>query len=87
MTGFSKWWFLRGGSIHGLWKRRQYSEIKRLAETLPKAAYEQGCADTIEKIATQLEQEYAEGQIASKEHEWNRLQAKKIRTLLGNAEK
>jgi hypothetical protein len=46
MTGFSKWWFINGGSIHGLWKHRKYSAIKHLAETLPQRAYEQGVADT-----------------------------------------
>jgi hypothetical protein len=38
---FGSWWFLAGGSIHGLWKRRQFSQIRDLAQSLPRSAYKQ----------------------------------------------
>lgn len=42
MNKFSKWWWLNGGSIHRLWKDRKYTDIKELAENLPRAAWEAG---------------------------------------------
>ena len=39
---FGKWWFINGGHIHGMWKKRKYSAIRDQALTLPKAAWEAG---------------------------------------------
>jgi len=39
-TTFADWWFLNGGSIHGLWKGRKFSAIKVLAINLPKYAWD-----------------------------------------------
>jgi len=35
---FGSWWFIHGGSIHGLWKRKDYSAIRDLAMSLPREA-------------------------------------------------
>jgi hypothetical protein len=48
LTGFSKWWFLAGGSRHALWKQRDYTAIYEKARNLPKAAWDE---------ATKLERE------------------------------
>jgi len=39
-TTFADWWFLNGGSIHGLWKGKKFSEIRDLALSLPKMAWD-----------------------------------------------
>ncbi len=38
---WSHWWFINGGGIHFLWKSKRYSEIKALAEELPKLAWDE----------------------------------------------
>lgn len=38
---FGKWWFLAGGSFHGLWKYRRYKEIRDLGQRLPQLAWEE----------------------------------------------
>lgn len=39
---FSKWWFIVGGSIHGIWKRRQWSSLKEFAKNVPRMGYQEG---------------------------------------------
>jgi hypothetical protein len=39
MSDWAKWWFLNGGGIHKAWKGRNWSYLRGLAETLPKAAW------------------------------------------------
>ena len=51
-----KWgdfWFLNGGMIHSLWKRRNYTEIRRLAECLPKLAWDKQQVE-IEKLQAEV---------------------------------
>ncbi len=39
---FGRWWFINGGGIHGLWKRREYLVIRGLAMKLPEFAFKAG---------------------------------------------
>ena len=51
---WSKWWFLNGGMLHGLWKQRQYKAILELAKKLPKAAWDEQQKE-IDRLAKQIE--------------------------------
>ena len=49
---WADWWFIHGGAIHGYMKHRRYTELKKLAERLPKAAWNtaiEECAKLIEQ--------------------------------------
>jgi hypothetical protein len=39
---FGEWWFLAGGSIHGLWRRKNYSAIRDAAMDLPRQGFRKG---------------------------------------------
>jgi len=51
---FGEWWFLVGGSIHSLWKDKKYSDIKTLALTLPRNAWDYRQKE-IDQLKTQIE--------------------------------
>jgi hypothetical protein len=37
---WSGFWFLNGGMLHPLWKRKKYTKIKEAAHALPKLAWD-----------------------------------------------
>lgn len=39
---YSSWWFIVGGSIHGIWKKRQWSSLKEFAKNVPRMGLEVG---------------------------------------------
>ncbi len=49
-AAWSAWWFVNGGGIHRAWKHKEYSDIRKLAEYLPKAAW-----DEQQKVIDRLE--------------------------------
>lgn len=53
MTGFSKFWFIAGGGIHGVWKKREWRTLRYLAEHLPERAWN----EAVEQCAQLIEQE------------------------------
>lgn len=61
------WWFLNGGSIHGLWKRRRYTEIRDKVHEIANAAWfhQQDRINTIEKRLVELTDivEYAKAKV------------------------
>ena len=61
------------------------SEIEEIIEQAL-ISYGQECAnETLEKFATNIEQEYVDGRISSREYEWNRFIARKIRAFKSTA--
>ncbi len=38
---WANWWFLNGGGIHRAWKYKNYSDIRDLANALPKFAWDE----------------------------------------------
>jgi len=75
---FRDWWFLNGGSIHGLWKGRKFSKIRDLALSLPKMAWDarqpevDGLKSEIASLREALEKIYS---YRSDKPDWNMVMA------------
>lgn len=51
-----EWWFLNGGNIHGAWKYRRYSQIRDLAMSLPRRAWQAARAELFKSIIENLDE-------------------------------
>lgn len=53
-SSWANWWFLNGGNIHRAFKYRQWTQLKHIAETLPRAAWDVQ-QKTIDELKAKLE--------------------------------
>lgn len=54
---WNNFWFLNGGSIHGAWKHRRWGSLRKIAQTVPKLAWDkqQEVIDELQERISQLE--------------------------------
>jgi hypothetical protein len=56
MSDWANFWFVNGGTIHRLWKNKNYTAIRKCAETLPKLAWaiQQNKIDELIRLLSKL---------------------------------